>query len=96
MLKHVSFTVMAVDWIAALVVAGNPQAGVRMAGAAAALRSALGGGMRPESSGLEGVRQIAGRSLDDETIERLWTEGGLLGLDEAVQYARDIIAVLLD
>ena len=94
-LKNVTFTVMALDWIAAITAHGDPKGGVLLAGAIAGLRATLGGGMRPEASGLENARVIAGRSLDSETIERLWAEGQEMDFNQAIEYARGVGEALI-
>jgi len=86
-LKHVTYTIMAMDFLAALSAKRRPSESVQLAGAAARLRAQLGGGMRPEASGLEGVGAIASRTLDTSTVERLWANGEALKYDEAVEFA---------
>jgi predicted ATPase/class 3 adenylate cyclase len=86
-LKHVTYTIMAMDFVAALSANRRPNESVRLAGAAGKLRAVLGGGMRPEASGLKSTRSIAGRSLDSATIDRLWAEGEALKLEEAITFA---------
>jgi hypothetical protein len=86
-LKHVTYTIMAMDFLAALSAKQKPRESVRLAGAAARLRTQLGGGMRPEASGLESARVIARRKLDASTIEDLWAEGEALNFEEAVKFA---------
>jgi predicted ATPase/class 3 adenylate cyclase len=95
-LKNVTLTIMALDWVAALAAHADPTGGVRLAGAAAALRDALGGGMRPEASGVESARTTAARVLDVQTIDRLWARGQALGLNEAVEFARELGAAVLE
>ena len=94
-LKNVTFTIMALDWIAAIAAYADPVGGMRLAGAANGLREILGGGMRPEASGLENARVTAGRKLDSETIERLWAEGQDLNFNQAIEYAREVGEALL-
>ena len=98
LLEHgnVSLTVMALDWIAALGAEREPEACVRLAGAAEELRKTLGGGMRPEACRLAGVRDVASRQLDESTVERAWREGARMPLDEAVQYARTMRGALTE
>lgn len=86
-LRNISGVVMALDWIAALSATTNPAKAVRMAGAASALRTTLGGGMRPESVGLESARTAAERTLDEDLINQLWHDGEQLSLEEAVAEA---------
>ena len=85
---NVSHVVMALDFTAALLVHQDPDAGCRLAGAAEALRAALGGGMRPESCHLTPARQVAESRLGPATAERLFAEGKSLRLDDAVRLAR--------
>jgi tetratricopeptide (TPR) repeat protein len=94
-LKHVSFTIMALDWVAALAARRAPAPSMRLAGAASRLRSLHGGGMRPEASGLESARVTAGRQLDAATAERLWAEGVTLKLEDAVASALELGAAAL-
>jgi predicted ATPase/class 3 adenylate cyclase len=89
-LKHVTYTIMAMDFLAALSAKHKPNESVRLAGAAARLRTQLGGGMRPEASGLESARAIAGRKLDASTIEGLWAEGEALNFEDAVNFALSV------
>jgi hypothetical protein len=46
--------------------------------------------MRPEASGLESARAIAGRKLDASTIEGLWAEGEALNFEDAVNFALSV------
>ncbi|HLA99701.1 MAG TPA: adenylate/guanylate cyclase domain-containing protein [Anaerolineales bacterium] len=94
-LKNVTFTIMALDWIAAIAAYADPEGGVRLAGAANGLREILSGGMRPEASGLENARVTAGRELDSETIERLWAEGRDMNFNQAIEYAKEVGEALL-
>jgi hypothetical protein len=86
-LKHVTFTIMALDFVAALTAERDPPNALRLAAAAAWLRSMLGGGMRPEASGLEGARTVVSRRLDPTAVERLWGEGEQMKLEDAVDLA---------
>jgi len=86
-LKHVTYTIMAMDFLAALSAKRKPSESVRLAGAAARLRAQLGGGMRPEASGLESARAIASRVLDASVVQELWAEGEVLKFEEAVALA---------
>jgi predicted ATPase len=95
-LKHVTYTIMALDFVAALTAQRNPAASVRLAGAAAKLRATLGGGMRPEASGLESARVVAGRMLDAATLQRLWNEGEDMKLEQAVNFALEYGRLLLE
>jgi hypothetical protein len=95
-LKHVTYTIMAMDFIAALSAHQRPRESVRLAGAANKLRATLGGGMRPEASGLESARTIAGRVLDGATVDRLWAEGESLKFDEATNFALSMEQVIAD
>jgi predicted ATPase/class 3 adenylate cyclase len=89
-LKSLTYTIMALDWVAALAVHGDPEGGIRLAGAAAKLRAALGGGMRPEDSGLESARAVGARHLEASTLARIWAEGEQMNLDQAVACAHTL------
>lgn len=95
-LKHVTYTIMAMDFLAALSALKKPSESVRLAGAAARLRSQLGGGMRPEASGLESARVVAARNLDASTIERLWAEGEAFNFEVAVNFALGVVGASSD
>jgi predicted ATPase/class 3 adenylate cyclase len=88
--KNLTYTIMALDWVAAMAVHGDAEGGIRLAAAAAKLRAALGGGMRPEDSGLEGARVVAARHLDAATLDRVWGDGEQMNLDQAVAFAHTL------
>ena len=89
-LKNVSLIVMALDWVAALAAARDPEPSVQLAGAADDLRRRLGGGMRPESSGLDGARTTASRQLSPEVVDHAWAAGRDMGLPGAIELARKL------
>ncbi len=95
-LNNVTAIIMAVDFIAAIVAHRDPERGVRLAGAASALRQALGGGMRPEKSGLAGARETAAAQVDPGTLERNWQAGQAMTFEEATAYAREVGTHLLE
>ncbi len=95
-LKHASFTVMALDWVAAIAAHGDAEGSSRLAGAATALRASLGGGMTPASSGLRSARDTASHTLTAEIVDELWAEGQAMGLEEAIEYARMVGNALLN
>ncbi len=94
-LKNMAFTVMAIDWVAALVAQEETEESVRLAGAAEALRTSVGGGIRAEASGLPRVREVAAARLDGATIERLWNEGQQFRLEQATVCAQEVGAHVL-
>ena len=89
--RNVALTVMAIDWIAAMIVERTPELAGRLAGAAAQLRSPLGGGMRPEACGLPNVREVASHRLTNDGFTRAYNAGRRLSLAHAVDIARGVI-----
>ena len=81
---------MALDWVAALAAARDPEPSVQLAGAADDLRRRLGGGMRPEFSGLDGARTTASRQLSPEVVDHAWAAGRDMGLPGAIELARKL------
>ena len=63
---------------------------VRVAGAADALRTASGGGMRVEDLHIEPARIAAARFLERAELEQAWAEGRALSLQEAIDAARSL------
>ncbi len=59
---NVTYTIMALDWVAAIASYKSPEAAARLGGAADRLRQEHGGGMRPSKSGLEDTREVCLRT----------------------------------
>jgi predicted ATPase/DNA-binding SARP family transcriptional activator len=89
-LENVGLCVWLLDFIAAFAVEGQPAMAVRVAGAADALRTASGGGMRVEDLHIEPARAAAARALDPVELEEAWAEGRALSLQEAIDAARSL------
>ena len=91
-LRNVSFSIMALDFIAAMSAEERPAEALRLSGAAGALRRRLGGGMTPEASGLESARTVASRTLPAERLDQYYSEGETMRLAEAVTYAERLVS----
>ena len=91
-LRNVSFSIMALDFIAAMSAEERPAEALRLSGAAGALRRRLGGGMTPEASGLESARTLAARTLPAERLDQYYSEGETMKLAEAVTYAKRLVS----
>ena len=85
---NVALTVMAIDWIGAMIVTRSPEVGAQLAGAAAQLRGPLGGGMKPEANGLPDARAVGRQKLGEEAFRRAYNAGRRLPLAQAVALAR--------
>ena len=77
-------------FIAAFAVSAAPEEAVRLAGAVDSFRQEAGGGMELEPLEIEDARTVASRVLDPDDLERAWTEGHAITLEQAVDYARDM------
>jgi predicted ATPase/class 3 adenylate cyclase len=86
----VTGTVMALEYLAAVIAAGLPEPAVRIGAGAARLRASLGGGHRPEAVGLASARVVAERTLAPDRVAALWAEGEAMNLDQLVQLARSL------
>jgi len=91
-LKNQAGVVMALDWIAALAAPRMPLDASRLAGAAERLRVRHGGGMRPESIGLEPARECAARLVAELEAVLAFDEGSGLDLEGAVSLARRLVS----
>ena len=89
-LDNVGLCVWMLDFVAAFAVEDRPAMAVRVAGAADALRTASGGGMRVEELHIEPARAAAERVLDPAELEQAWAEGRTLSLQEAIDAARSL------
>ena len=78
------------DFVAAFAVSAAPEEAVRLAGAVDSFRQEAGGGMELEPLEIEDARTVASRMLDPHELERSWTEGQTMTLEQAVAYAREI------
>jgi hypothetical protein len=80
---------IALDALAALEIRlGRPVRGLRLAGAAEALKESAGGQVPPEFA-YPDPRPAAGAVLSAERIASAWDEGRIMSLEEAVAYARE-------
>ena len=87
---NVGLCVWMLDFVAAFTVADRPALAVRVAGAADALRTASGGGMRIEDLHIDPARVAAERLLDPVELEQAWARGRKLSLQEAIGAARSL------
>jgi predicted ATPase len=85
---NVALTIMAIDFIASMLVLEDPSVAARLSGAATQLRGTMGGGMRPEACGLPNVSAIATDRLGAVTYRREFGEGKKLDLHRAIELAR--------
>ena len=86
-LDNHAFVVMAMDWMASIGSAVEPERALMLAAAAERHRDELGGGMRPKAVGLPEPRQIAASTLSPATIEKLQETGSCLELAAAIDLA---------
>lgn len=87
---NVALTVMAIDFLAAMIVTERADAAARLSGAATQLRRTMGGGMRPEASGLPNVAEVAASRLGAEGFRREFDQGRKLDLFSAIDVARQL------
>jgi predicted ATPase/DNA-binding SARP family transcriptional activator len=87
-MKNAHVAVWMLDFVAAFAAAQAPEGAVRVAGAVDALRQEAGGGMVPASLDVADARTIASTLLDPEALDRAWSEGRPLSLEEAVSEGR--------
>jgi predicted ATPase/class 3 adenylate cyclase len=66
---------------------GGSERAVRLAGASDAIRESIGGGAPPELMQIEDPRRRAQEQMSDEEIDRAWTEGRAMSLEDALAYA---------
>jgi hypothetical protein len=85
---NVALTIMAIDFIASMIVPEQTPLAVRLAGAATHLRGNMGGGMHPEACGLPNVTKIATERLGLRQCRELLEEGKRLDLHRAIELAR--------
>jgi predicted ATPase len=82
------------DFACAAVTDGNPERGLRLAGAAAALREALGARLPPdEQPKLERVLAQARAAVAPVAAQQVWTEGATMPLERAIDYGLNWTAV---
>jgi len=82
------------DFACAAVTDGHPERGLRLAGAAAALREALGARLPPdEQPKLERVLAQARAAVAPAAAQRVWTEGATMPLERAIDYGLNWTAV---
>jgi len=90
-LKNHAGVVMALDWIAALAASEQPYDASRLAGAAQRLRARQGGGIRPDSVGVEAAQDAAARLIGKPLAAAGFEEGAALELETAVSLARTMV-----
>jgi predicted ATPase/class 3 adenylate cyclase len=78
---------------AVLIAMGDPERGVRLLGANAAIRERLGGGPPPEWLRLGDPLTDARRSLGEDAYGRAWDAGVAMTVDEAVLQTRPVAPV---
>lgn len=88
--QNVHLTVWMLDFIAALAVSTAPESAVRLAGALDSLRQEAGGGILPESLGIEDAKVAAAKVLSPESLEQAWAQGRAMSLEEAVGQAHQL------
>lgn len=66
---------------------GRPRRGLKLAAAAAQMRTEYGGGAPPPLLDLDEPRGLVASVLSDETIESIWAEGQQMKLGEIIAYA---------
>ncbi len=89
-------TVWMLDFVAAMTASAAPEAAVRLSGAADAHRREAGGGMLPESLGLEDAESVAARMLTPAEMEHARSLGRAMSLDEAIGQARQLEPLVSD
>jgi len=82
------------DFACAAVTDGNPERGLRLAGAAAALRETLGARLPPdEQPKLERVLAQARAAVAPAAAQRVWIEGATMALERAIDYGLNWTAI---
>ena len=87
---NVSLTIMAIDFVASMIAADDPRLAARLHGAATRWRNLMGGGMKPESSGLPSVAATATERLGAQAFRAEFDAGTRLELQNAIQLARNL------
>jgi predicted ATPase len=93
--RSVPMTVFALEIISVCTVADEPRSGVRLAGAAASLRS-VAGGFTLEVAGIPRARDQASSLLSEDAIELEWNDGAAMSLQQAVNEAHQLEQRLRD
>jgi len=83
--------IFALDALASFIARDRPTEAATLAGAASALRESHGGGWTLEPFGIENARAAVSTSLAEDDIERVWSEGSELSLDQAVELGRRLL-----
>jgi len=82
------------DFACAAVTDGKPERALRLAGAAAALREALGARLPPdEQPKLERVLAQARAAVAPAAAQQVWTEGATMPLERAIDYGLNWTAI---
>lgn len=95
-LQNAHVTVWTLDFVAAFAASSAPEEAVRLAGAVDALRRAAGGGILPESLGIESARSAAAQIVTADSLEQAWDHGRAMSLDEAVVLAHHLADLVFD
>jgi predicted ATPase/DNA-binding SARP family transcriptional activator len=91
-LHNTNLAVWMLDLIATIVADTEPAAAVSLAGTAAHIRDAAGGGMRIESLGFPNAREIAAGLLSREQLMDSWSTGHRATLEQAIELAHVVRA----
>ena len=94
-LQNAHVTVWTLDFVA-FAASSAPEEAVRLAGAVDALRRAAGGGILPESLGIESARSAAAQIVTADSLEQAWDHGRAMSLDEAVVLAHHLADLVFD
>jgi predicted ATPase/DNA-binding winged helix-turn-helix (wHTH) protein len=89
-LENVHVMVWMLDFVAALSPPAAIDTAVRLAGAVDSLRRDAGGGILPESLGIENARIAAMPLLNPEALEDSWAQGRAMTIEEAIAAAHQI------
>ncbi len=89
-LRARGWNAVAVEGMAALAIhQGDPDRGIRLAGAAAHMKDLAGGGAPRAIVGLEDPVRLVEGTMPRERIDQLWTEGWALTSEAAIALARN-------
>ena len=70
---------------------GRPRRGLKLAGAAAQMRTEYGGGAPPPLLDLDAPKELVAGVFSEETIESIWAEGQRMSVDEIIAYAQKVV-----
>jgi tetratricopeptide (TPR) repeat protein len=95
-MHNTHLTVWMLGFAAAMAASAAPEEAARLASAAEALRREAGGGMLPESLGLEDAISAAARTLTPRQLEQAQLQGTAMNLEQAISQARRLEARIPD